>query len=368
MDYTESYKYVKNSLKVTGINKKFYLYYDETNNFRSFKVDDKGFNADEHAYFILGGIAIKTDPHDIVESVDSLFSKFDMQANAQEIKFKHINKGSKNFIELMDKNRVKVFLNWLYENDNVFIHYNYFDNFYFSVVDIVDSLPNSMLLGLEFNRELKDRLYQIMKTDKEYFTNLFVLLGYPNVNNPKLLINKIIEKINEINLYGDDFYVEYLRQILKSAINSKFPLLENNVEGELIDNYSSLYTQSIYSFPNSHHTFDHEYNIESLLANNPIYVNEKLVDYIFDDSKRSRLLQLSDLTVGILRYWMSFLEKHSASEISNILNSLSSNQETNIRKLQQIMNNSLSVSGGFKVGSGSNDFEKKVYNFLTYKF
>ncbi|WP_273706862.1 DUF3800 domain-containing protein [Leuconostoc mesenteroides] len=368
MDYTEFYKHVKNELKVTGTDNQFHLYYDETNNFRSFKVDDKGFNADEHAYFILGGIGIKTDSHDIVESVDSLFSKFGMQANAQEIKFKHIKNGANNFIELMDKKRVKVFLNWLYENDNVFIHYNYVDNFYFSIVDIVDSLPNSMLLGIEFNRDLKDCLYQIMKTDKEYFTNLFVLLGYPNVNNPKLLINKIIEKINEITPYGDDFCLEYLRQILKSAIRSKLPLLENNVEGELIDNYSDLYAQSIYSFPNSHHKFDHEYNIEPFLANNPIYVNDKLVDYIFDDSKHSRLLQLSDLTVGILRHWMSFLEKNSESKISDILNSLSSNQETNIRKLQQVMNNSLSESQGFKIGSGSNTFENKVSDFLTYKF
>lgn len=48
MDYTEFYKHVKNELKVTGTDNQFHLYYDETNNFRSFKVDDKGFNADEH--------------------------------------------------------------------------------------------------------------------------------------------------------------------------------------------------------------------------------------------------------------------------------------------------------------------------------
>jgi len=65
---------------------------------------------------------------------------------------------------------------------------------------------------------------------------------------------------------------------------------------------------------------------------------------------------------------MSFLEKNSESKISDILNSSSSNQETNIRKLQQVMNNSLSESQGFKIGSGSNTFENKVSDFLTYKF
>lgn len=32
------------------------------------------------------------------------------------------------------------------------------------------------------------------------------------------------------------------------------------------------------------------------------------------------------------------------------------------------MNNSLSESQGFKIGSGSNTFENKVSDFLTYKF
>lgn len=71
----------------------------------------------------------------------------------REIKFKHIQQKSKNFIELLSKPKFKILLSgW---KNNCWIHYTYLDNFYFSIVDIIDTLPESAIGGLYFSRDLK---------------------------------------------------------------------------------------------------------------------------------------------------------------------------------------------------------------------
>lgn len=366
MDYTMYYDLVKD--QVPGLSEKFHLYYDETNNIRSFSIDEHGFNADEHAYFILGGIGIENNTNKIIDRVDRLFSDFRLQNSVQEIKFKHIRNGATSFLELLSKKKIKTLVNWLYENKDVYVHYNYMDNFYFSIVDIIDSLDNVFLGGLHLNRILKDILYKIVRSDTEYFTKLLFSINYPNVTNPDILILSIINRIEIFDPHREIFELEYLRQILKSSLKKDLPLLQNNIAGELIDNYSDMYEQCIYSFPHSKHIFDHELSIESILQESPISVNDEVVHYIFVDSKEEKLIQISDLIVNILKYWMSFLEENSEYEIIKILDGLSNEQAVIVKNLQDVMNRSLDISPGFKIGVGSNTFELKIKLFLEFKF
>lgn len=366
MDRTMYYDFVKD--EVPGLSGKFYLYYDETNNIRSFSLDEHGFNASEHAYFILGGIGIKHQTNEIIERVDQLFSDFRLQNSVQEIKFKHIRNGATSFLELITKKNVKILVNWLYENKNVYIHYNYMDNLYFSIVDIIDSLDNAYLGGLQLNRILKDLLYEIIRTDTEYFTKLFFSINYPDVTNSDILILSIISRIEILDPDREMFELEYLRQILKSSLKRNLPLLQNNVAGELIDNYAGIYDQCIYSFPNSKHVFDHELSIGSILQKSPISVNDEVVHYIFVDSREEKLIQLSDLIVNVLKFWMSFLEENSEFEIIQILDGVSNEQTVILKHLQDVMTRSLDISPGFKIGVGSNAFELKINLFLGFKF
>ena len=58
-------------------------------------------------------------------------------------------------------------INWLYEN-NYWIHFEYMDNFYYSTVDIIDSLPFASSIGvLRNSRHFKTALYQAIKFDKK---------------------------------------------------------------------------------------------------------------------------------------------------------------------------------------------------------
>src|SRR5690554_5561132 len=168
MDYTHIYDFIASNGGVTNIDKKYIMYYDETNNPRTFRLTDDGFNVNEHEFFILGGIGFESNKLVSSKDIDGLFSKLQLQENANEVKFKHIRQNAKDFISLLSKPRVTVLIEWLYEKQ-YFIHYSYVDNFYYTIVDIVDSMEASWFGGPEFNRELKDHLYSLIKEYQNWF-------------------------------------------------------------------------------------------------------------------------------------------------------------------------------------------------------
>ena len=59
MDYTGMIENIASLHNIPNMDKEYVLYYDETNNARVFKLTEEGFNFDEHAYFILGGLAFE---------------------------------------------------------------------------------------------------------------------------------------------------------------------------------------------------------------------------------------------------------------------------------------------------------------------
>ena len=140
MDYTGMIENIASLHNIPNMDKEYVLYYDETNNARVFKLTEEGFNFDEHAYFILGGLAFEK-------------GKILQQSITDEL------------VELLSKPKFKIFVEWL-EKNNCWIHYTYLDNFYFSIVDIIDMLPESAIGGLNFSRDLKNSLYYYIKKIK----------------------------------------------------------------------------------------------------------------------------------------------------------------------------------------------------------
>ncbi|EGO9136372.1 hypothetical protein DXT29_13850, partial [Enterococcus faecalis] len=108
--------------------------------------------------------------------------------------------------------------------------------------------------------------------------------------------------------------------------------------------------------------------IQKILNKNTIEVFGKKVSYEFVKSDNSVFVQLSDLTVGILRMWMVFLESHTIFELNELFLNLSDAQKQTIIQFQSLMYNSLLESFGFKHGSGSNQFEDKINYFMEYNF
>ncbi|WYW24393.1 DUF3800 domain-containing protein [Bacillus atrophaeus] len=73
--------------------------------------------------------------------------------------------------------------------------------------------------------------------------------------------------------------------------------------------------------------------IEEILNANPIeLLGHESIKYKFVDSKDERLVQVSDLIIGALRYWMAFLESVSIQNLGKILNKISEFQKINLKK------------------------------------
>lgn len=282
------------------------------------------------------------------------------------MKFKHIRNNAKDFLKLLSSSRVVALINWIYDKKYL-IHYSYVDNFYFTIVDIIDSMEESWIIGPEFNRALKNSLYSLIKNNKEWFLSLLIEMDYPNIKDHNLFVEKIIDWIWSINV-KDDFHLEYIRQSLKSYRNRELIFLTKNEDRIAIGDYSHFYANLIITFPNSLHIFDEEATIQNILNDNPIELQEHHISYKFVNSKDERLIQISDCIVGILRYWLTFLDSVSIPKLDKILNEITEEQKFTLRKFQEILLYSLDKSTGFKHGIGCNDFELKISNFLEYDF
>lgn len=206
MDYTDIYENIINS-GITNFDESYILYYDETNNPRKFCLTQEGFNVNEREFFILGGVGFENTASIENLEIDKLLCDFKIQKNTNEMKFKHIKCKSKNLTELIIQKRVQILIDWIIEK-NAFIHYSYIDNFYYSIVDIVDTVEQSFWIGPEFQREIKDSLYSLIKKIKR---GLLTCLSHMTIQilkiitflSAKLLIlfvGKILMKISNLNI------------------------------------------------------------------------------------------------------------------------------------------------------------------------
>lgn len=367
MDYSE---HRNMSIQLHGLkkaDKQYEFYYDETNNPRTFKINEKGFNYDERAFFVLGGIVFDKENRPSKEDVDQLYKDINVQQGMDEVKFRHIQQKSKGFINLIRKSRVQKLLDWLYVN-HYWIHYSYLDNFYYSIVDIVDSMGESFYGGPDFLREIKNNIYLKMKENKDAVLDIFRRHNHPNIVNNHAFVLDFLNWIDEVN-EEENFFLEYFRQSIKEYCKKELDLLKGNRPLITINDYSIIYINRIVTFLYSGHTFDNEDVIETKIENSNIEIeNQALDNYIFIDSKSNKFVQLSDLIVGIMRMWLSYLENNEISEMITAFSHLSSEQIEPLKKFNEIMNNSLKENPAFKHGAGSNDFERKINFFLDYNF
>ena len=95
MDYTGMIENIASLHNIPNMDKEYVLYYDETNNARVFKLTEEGFNFDEHAYFILGGLAFEKGKILQQSITDELVDNLKLQSNMREIKLSIFSKSLK---------------------------------------------------------------------------------------------------------------------------------------------------------------------------------------------------------------------------------------------------------------------------------
>lgn len=360
----EKYFPKNNSIKDT-------FYYDETNNIRKFVLRENGFNNDiSNAYFILGGIVV---PNDVVPNIDILIKKLDFPKENKELKFKNFVGRKKTIDGILRSKKINILLTWLI-NEKLYIHY-FIENFlYFSIVDIVDSLPvdeasqNALFI---LNRSLKNALYTEVFKDLNSYLELLYEYGYPNIKKGK--IKDFVSNLYDIyfaNYEGhdsvEDFPKEMLRQMMKQARkNDELVFLEDNEDYILVENFYINYISQMLRFPNSNHIFDSEVEVEGKInvEHNDL---SNYVSYCFVDSKTNHFIQLSDVIVGLISQILSFIEYRSIEEIREFMDNLDNNGLEIISRLNKLITMSDEITKLTLCFIGADDSINKINFFYDY--
>ena len=297
----------------------WHFYYDETGNYRHI-VYKNGVVPDVRSItqdFIVGGLVFTSDK--AVERAVSLARSLPVPQG--EVKSKTVLGGSRDFVKTLGRREVSQFLDVL-DDEEAYIHYSAQNNFYFAIVDIVDSLlhfdTNRSLV--EFHRDLKDALFNALKGDPKGSLDKMSRYGYPNVVGQEVgpfcryLRDAVAYTLTD-ELENDDpwawFVAETLRQMLKAAEKEKqLFFLEGNKDSELVRGFLYNFTQGCHVFPVSRHVFDMETTIARTLG-------QKANNYEFVDSKDSVPVQLSDVFVGLLGRLFAYLDGLDASTIES---------------------------------------------------
>lgn len=342
IDFSDTRNMTISMYKLSHMDDVYTFFYDETNNSRLFRITESGFNSSKDEDFVLGGLVYdgKYKDFDMVE----LLNKLRLQPTMKEIKRKHIAPGD-SFLDCVNSRKLQTLLEWIKSN-HIYLHYFAMNNLYFGVVDIVDSLivdTKLSSLSFEYITLMKNVLYKYINNDIEYIHKVFLHYQYPNISSKDVQafcetlidwIEKIIAE-NEI----DGFALESLRQLLESGRKKEnLCFLTDNEDLMLMKGYSINYIDNIYMFPNSQHIFDEETEIIEKIRAIPICLDgNELQNFSFVKSTENRMVQFSDVIVGIIGKLMLYANKSTISEIKEEMASLSLQQKKNISLLNELI-------------------------------
>lgn len=325
-----------NNLKKTEL--KYRIFYDETNNCRKFYLRETSFNTSP-CVFVLAGIAtyFNSNHIDLIE----LRKILRIQKTTTEIKHHHIIKGS--LEQILTCKKLELFLNWLNSQDDIFIHYSAVDLFYFSIVDIIDSIisPESILFC--FCPKFKSDLYQVLKFDEEKTIKLFNKYGYPTISNSykNQFISELVDIIQNSKILSD-FDRNMLKGILQNAKSMSSLCFIEGKEDEhedLVDNFSMFYFNQLIILKNSTHLFDQEYEIEKTFHEISFFKNIfSNRDFNFIDSSASEEIQISDVIAYVFGVIFTDILRMTKQDIKALKTDIQ--VQKNIRLLRMLVQKS----------------------------
>lgn len=321
------------------VNENGNFFYDETNNHRRFWLNTINFNASIKLDFVLGGVVYWGDS--FKGDVDELKTKVRLPKNCNEIKFKHLVKKGSGFLECLKSKKIKIFLEWL-DSTNLYIHKSNINNFYYGIVDIIDSIYDdneAYDYGL-IHQQMKNELYVFAINHYDDFFNFLKKFNYPNVDDEKVseFCDEMLKLIsNNCNTYN--IPLEILKQMLKVARNKKeLIFLRNNKEDTVIENYYTFYLRPISLFKNSVHVFDEEYEVQKEIDKFEFYDNGELMNnYVFENSQNNELIQVSDCIIGLIGKYYNYVNEVSDNEIDSLDEKLTEEQKSTLNLFAKLI-------------------------------
>ena len=323
-----------------GVNtkEKMFFYYDESNNCRKFWLDSNkdDFNNDPNADFVLAGVACDNE---VQIPFDELQLRFKLQKNVTELKAKSLFKG-KDFLACVGTKTVSSLITLINEYD-LFIHYVHVNNFFYTIVEILDSITDPeeiMEYGFDYY-QLKTTLFNMLHSKIKNVSEIMIRYAYPNISKENIkgfctdLCNLLGPKYE---MKPDEKYVYGALQ--RAAQGDKLLFIQDNPEYILQEDFSIFYVNRIMVFPLSHHCFDEELSIQSSIDNTvkSFSGNDVKNNYCFVKSESNTMVQVSDLVAGLFGRMFSFFNQHDEDEFATIVSELTNDQLTNLCELQNL--------------------------------
>lgn len=316
VDYSKFRKYTKAQLSyLLGrgdyIDGNFILYYDETNNVKKFllKEGKNKFNVSPDTIFVLGGVEANSGI-----SFADLRDTLALQSNVKEIKSYNVYDGQ--LPDCLKSNKLEIVLDLLISK-GWHIHFQSLNLLYWSIVDILDSIDGFSMQPPEIVNGLKAMLYRIMKSDVHFFYNFVLRYKYPGLKSEEigLFYNDIADKCR---LYQpDSTYLLNLKMLLiewlcKASKQQEAVFIQEEPELILLQDLAYLYCCEVSSWINSRIIFDNEIDVIYEMSRFPVCVDGQIMDnYHFVESTTDAMVQLSDVIVGIVARYLSFIEKEA---------------------------------------------------------
>ena len=349
------------------INWKFY--YDETNNFKKLHIKDRDdFNIDVQNNFVLGGLC-----HDKSEIIDEnlIFSNIELQKTINEVKFKHIASGT--FLDILKSKKLNTFLKNI-EKLPLYLHYQSFNPLYYSLVDIIDSLiskedDNKFISN---NRTLKATIYDVLKNNIEKTKDIIKKYGYPNIENDNVqpfildLISLVEQDLENSTFYMEKVRLNFLLELLENSKGrEELVFLSDEDEHILVKQLNEIYAQNVTMFINSEHIFDNESDVQENFSEIEMTCQDKIIDnFSFMDSKSSIFVQASDVIIGALGKFFSFIRTLDISTLDHVVSELEEIQLENLDLLLNLYNKSLQKNSSF-INSIESDSELVKLNKIN---
>ncbi|MFE6170184.1 DUF3800 domain-containing protein [Viridibacillus arvi] len=320
------------------------LYYDETNNIRKLHIESNGLNIDEPQIFVLGGIIIE-DESKLSLSIEELKKSINLQKSAKEIKRKHVAKG--NIIDILNSPKTTSFFNWL-DTNHILIHYINVDLLYYSVVDIIDSLIlNSSTIYIPLNLDLKNLLYELILINKAEILEIFHKYEYPNIspdNTTPFIINlknclfQENESFIELKKNYDANYFHFIFHTLNGLfkdtdVHAPLAFLTNEKSFLLVDSFEHFYVTRLSLYQNAIHILDEEKSLNKELIKSCVGNTE----FKFVPSHTCDFVQISDVVVGILGKFFSYINKMNLPYNINFQSELNSVGTNNLKLLCKLL-------------------------------
>lgn len=309
------------------------LYYDETNNVRKLRLTENGLNVAKHDNFVLGGIVLK--PGQSVGDIGELRKLLWIQKTAAEIKFDLVAKGD--FEKVLDSTKLNKVFAWLVER-GIGIHYVNVNILNWFILDIVESLVADDRFEdfMPFHREIKNEFHRMAIADLPAFLALLRNYRFPDIERSKTdeFMAEIRAVVQRHWPLRPNNATRMMNDLLTRARSlPELAFLVDETPNELIDSFSGFFLDRICTFRNARHVLDEEYEIQDSIEKFQLMNGDREVDFSFVDSKLAAEVQLSDIVVGFLGKYFTFIEKTPMSVLISKRKALTPTQASTLKLL-----------------------------------